>query len=162
MEEKIQHKRVCYLTYFKVDKIDKDSIDILAGKWYGGWVDDVRTYQKIMFETDSVKVNAAPGQKIAFNLTVKNPYPFPISFTDKGYTHPVFFEACLFKGIEIIDSQEAPPDFKNISLQRGESSHYTFTVSSPKKAGDYNLLFSLRTEPFWGSKNSRIIKITVK
>ncbi len=162
MGDSIQHKKVYYLTYYPVKGLSTDTINIEAGKWYGGWVNDVRTYQKVIFDTDSIKVTASPGQKKVFDLTVKNPYPFPISFADKGYQHPVFFEACLFKRDSIINAQEAGGDFKNISLQPGERTHYTFSVNSPLEKGDFNLIFSLRTDPFWGSKNSRIIKLTVK
>lgn len=161
MEDSIQHKKVYYLTYYPVKGLSTDSVKLEAGTWYGAWVNDVRTYQKVIFETDSFKLTVSPGKKMVFKLAVKNPYPFPISFTDKGYLHPVFLEAVLFKGDAVISSQEAPADFKNISLQPGEIGHYTFTVTSPAEKGDFSLIFSLRTDPFWGSKNSRVIKLAV-
>jgi hypothetical protein len=71
-------------------------------------------------------------------------------------------EACLFKGDVIINAQEAGQTFNQINLKPGESTHYTFTLIAPLEKGNFDLLFSLRTEPFLGSKNSRIINFTVK
>ncbi len=161
MEDSLQHKKAYYLTYYPIKGITTDTINVAAGKWYGGWVNDVRTYQKVKIETPSYKIAASPGQKIVFNLTVTNPYPNPISFSNKNCSHQVIMEACLFKGDVMINGQKAPDNFNNINLQPGDSTHYTFTLNSPLKKGKFDLVFSLRTDPFPGSKNSRIIKLTV-
>jgi hypothetical protein len=162
MEDSIQHKRVYYLTYYHIKGLTTDSIKLTAGTWYGCWVDDARTYQKVNFETASYNVTASPGQKAVFDLTVTNPYHYPINFSDKGYLHPVILQACLFKGSSFINAQKAEDGYKNIVLKPGESTHYIFTVIAPLEKGNYDLLFSLRTEPFPGSKNSRIINLTIK
>jgi hypothetical protein len=162
MEDSIQHKKVFYLTYYPVPGITTDSVKVAAGTWYSAWINDVRTYQKVSIEPTSIALTTAPGAKTTFDLTVTNPYKHPISFTDRGYTHPVKLEACFFKGDVLISAKEAPDNYKKISLQPGESTHYTFNVNSPLEKGNFNLIFSLRTDPFPGSKNSRIIKVTVQ
>jgi hypothetical protein len=162
MEDSIQHKRVYYLSGAPIKDLTKDTIKIEAGKWYGNWVDDVRTYQKVIIATDSLKITTKPGETTNFDLTITNPYTHAISFSDAGYTHPVKLESCFFKENELIDVKEARDTYKKISLQPGESIHYTFPVTSPLGKGNFSLLFSLRTEPFIGSKNSRVIKVTVK
>ncbi len=162
MEDSIQHKPVYYLVDQPIKGITTDSIKITAGNWYGGWVNDVRTYQKVNFETTSYKITAAPGQKINFDLKVTNPYNHSISFTNKGYLHPAFLEACLFDGDIVINTQTAPATFNNINLKPGESTTYNFIFTTPLKKGNFDLLFSIRTEPFSGSKNSRIINFTIK
>ncbi|WP_428328763.1 ArnT family glycosyltransferase [Mucilaginibacter sp.] len=162
MEDSIQHKKVLYLTYYPVKGLTTDSIKMPAGTWYTAWVNDVRTYQKVNFETTETQVTTTVAGNTTFDLTVTNPYHYPIKFTDTGYLHPVKLEACFFKGNELVSVQEAKDTYKKISLQPGESTHYTFNVTSPLKAGNFDLIFSLRTDPFPGSKNSRIIKITVK
>jgi len=91
-----------------------------------------------------------------------NPYPYAISFSDKGYLHGVYLDACFFKGDVVINTQEAGKSFNQINLKPGESARYTFTVTAPFEKGNFDLLFSLRTDPFPGSKNSRIINFTVK
>jgi hypothetical protein len=162
MEDSIQHKRVYYLFYQPLKGLTTDSIKVEAGTWYGCWVNDVRTYQKVNFETTSYKVIASPGQKAVFDLTVTDPYPYPISFSDKGYLHPVILQACFFKGTIFINAQNADDGYKKINLKPGESAHYTFTLVAPLEKGNFDMLFSLRTEPFPGSKNSRIINFTVR
>src|SRR6202035_1601422 len=48
MEDSIQHKRVYYLSGAPIKDLTQDTIKIEAGKWYGNWVNDVRTYQKVI------------------------------------------------------------------------------------------------------------------
>jgi hypothetical protein len=162
MEDSIQHKRVYYLFYRPIKGCTTDSIKVAAGTWYGCWVSGVRTYQKVNFETPADNIVASPGQKLVFDLTVTNPYDHPISFTNKGYIHPVVLEACFLKGDSTTMVQKAADTFNNISLKPGKSIHYSFAVTAPMQKGNMELLFSLRTEPFPGSKNSRIINFTVK
>jgi len=162
MEDSLQHKKVYYLTFYPIKGVTTDSIRNETGTWYGGWISDLRTYQKVNFETTSYKITSSPGQKNVFNLTVANPYPFPINFSNQGYLHPVVLEACLFKGDNMIAVQKAGDNFNSIKLKPGESAHYTFTLIAPMEKGNFELLFSLRTDPFPGSKNSRIINFTVK
>ncbi len=162
MEDSIQHKRVYYLTYYPIKGLTTDSLKVEAGTWYSQWVDDVRTYQQVNFEAPSYKVTASPGEKTIFFLSVTNPYQHPISFNKKGYLHPVVLEACLFKADSLVSVQKADSSFNEISLKPGQKAQYTFTVTAPNKPGSFDLLFSLRTDPFQGSKNSRIISLNVK
>ncbi len=162
MEDSIQHKRVFFLFYRPIKGLTTDSLTMPAGTWYTAWINDVRTYQKVLIETTSDKVTASPGQKVNFDLTINNPYHFPISFSDTGYVHPVVLESCLLKGDATINTQQAPVSFNNISLKSGAGVHYTFTFVTPLQKGNFDLFFSLRTEPFFGSRNSRVIHFTVK
>jgi len=162
MEDSLQHIRVYYLSYYPIKGITTDSIKVAAGNWYGGWVNDVRTYQKVMFETSTAKITATPGEKISVNLTVSNPYNFPVSFSNINCSHQVYMEACFFNDDNIFNVQKAGSDFNKITLKPHESARYTFTLAAPLQKGNFDLLFSLRTDPFPGSKNSRIINFTVK
>ena len=162
MEDSLQHKKALYLTYYPIKGLTTDSIKVAAGTWYSAWVNDVRTYQKVNFETPSYKITASPGQKISFHLTLMNPYPYPISFSNNGYQHKVLLEAIFFKGIIGISTQKADSAFNKISLKPGASVHYTFTLIAPFEKGNFDLFFSLRTDPFPGSKNSRIVNFAVK
>lgn len=163
IEDSIQHKRVYVVINGLTDPaITTDTIKTYAGDWYGGWVDDVRTYQKIDFQVASYKEIVSPGQKKDFDLTFKNPYPFPISFTNSNQKHKVFLEACFFKKIDQISLQKSDDSFNNISLKTGETGHFKFNVTAPMQPGKYELIFSIRTEPFAGGRNNKIINITVE
>ncbi|HVW94660.1 MAG TPA: glycosyltransferase family 39 protein [Mucilaginibacter sp.] len=162
MEDSMQRKRVYYLTDAPIKGLTTDSIKIEAGTWYGNWVNDFRTYQKVEIGTSLLKLTTAPSAVTKFDLTIKNPYGHPISFGDQGYTHAVKFEYCILDGGDLKTVHAADSSFNKITLQPGESIHYTFPVISPVEKGEFNLIFSLRTDPFPGSKNSRVIKLTVK
>ncbi|MFA6084926.1 ArnT family glycosyltransferase [Mucilaginibacter sp.] len=162
MEDSLQHKRVYYLLRFKLEGITTDSIKCEAGTWYSGWINDVRTYQKIAIDTKSYNIKAKPGQKVQFDLNITNPYPIAVNFTNQGYTHPVVLEGCFFSDTQLIDVQKADSTFNAITLEKGKSTGYKFTLTAPAKKGIYSLFFSLRTEPFSGSKNSRLIKFIVE
>ena len=162
MEDSLQHKRIYYLSYYPIKGLTTDTLSVPAGKWYGCWVNDARSYQKVNFETPLYKIDASPGQKVTFNLTVNNPYSTDISFSNMGYTHQVFMEACFFKGDSVAAIQKADSSFNKITLKPHQKTHYTFTLAAPLKKGEYDLLFSIRTDPFPGGKNSRIINFTVK
>jgi hypothetical protein len=161
MEDSLQHKRAYYLTYYPIKGLSTDTIKLPAGTWYGAWVNDVRTYQKVKIETSLYKINASTKQKIVFDLKIINPYAYSINFANDPSQHQVVMESCLFKGDTLVDVQRASDSFNSIKLQPGDSTHYSFTLTSPLKKGVFDLIFSIRTDPFLGSKNSRIIKLTV-
>ncbi|MBB3967559.1 ArnT family glycosyltransferase [Mucilaginibacter phyllosphaerae] len=162
MEDSLQHQRIYFLVKNNMPGITTDSIKCNAGTWYGGWVGDARTYQKIAINTKETLIKAKPGQKFEFDLTITNPYPFAVNFTNAGYKHPVTLEACFFVHVTPISVQPADSMFNNIALPKGASKHYRMAVTAPMQKGTFDLFFSLRTEPFAGSKNSRIINFTVE
>ena len=95
-------------------------------------------------------------------LNITNPYTSEINFTNTGYEHHVTLEARTLKDGNLLLAQAAAADFNRISLEPGQSAHFTFNFAAPLQKGKYTLLFSLRTDPFPGSKNSRIINLTVE
>ena len=162
IEEGMQHQKAYWLSKYPVKGVSTDTMYTTGGKWYGGWINDVRTYQKVKIETSSYKVSAKPGQQIFFDLDITNSYPYTINFSNSGYQHQVMLEACIFKEGYIIQVQEAGEDFHELTLKPQESRRYKFTFTAPEQKGAYTLMFSLRTDPFLGSKNSRIINLTIE
>ncbi|WP_426668978.1 ArnT family glycosyltransferase [Mucilaginibacter sp. McL0603] len=159
IEEGMQHQKAYWMSKYPVKGLTTDTLNTTGGLWYGGWVNDVRTYQKVKVEMASYKIKAKAGEKIVFDLNITNPYPYTINFSNTGYEHRVMFEACLFKGPDISGVQEAGSDFNELTLKPHESKHYSFTFVAPKEKGEYTIMFSLSTDPFLGSKNSRIISL---
>ncbi|QXV65356.1 glycosyltransferase family 39 protein [Mucilaginibacter sp. 21P] len=162
IEDSLQHKRIYLLLNWNNPAVTRDTIQNEAGTWFGGWVDDVRTYQKVNIAVNTKEVKAKPGQKLQFDLTITNPYPFAINFANLGAKHSVFLETCFFIHTTPVDVQQAGGDFNHINLQKGQSTLYKITAIAPQKPGKYDLFFSLRTEPFTGSRNSRFIKLIVE
>jgi hypothetical protein len=162
MEDSMQLRRIYYLLKQPIAGVTTDTLTSEAGTWYSGWIEDTRTYQKIGIETGQTEIKARPGQSFEFDLTITNPYPFPVSFTNRYYKHPVSLEACFFVHVTPVSVQAADSTFNNIELPAGHRARYKMTVTAPQQKGVYDLFFSLRTEPFSGSKNSGIVKFTVE
>jgi hypothetical protein len=162
IEEGMQHQKAYYLMRWPVKGVTTDTLPTTAGTWYGGWINDVRTYQQVKVELPVYKITAAPGAQLPLQLTITNPYPYAINFSNDGYEHRLTFGACTFTDVVEISEQDTGNDFYKIALNPGQSAHYTFNFTAPLQKGKYTLLFSLRTDPFMGSKNSRIINLTVE
>jgi hypothetical protein len=162
IDDSLQHKRIYYVLTYKQPGVTTDSIKVSAGTWYSGWVNDARTYQKVTIDNGNYKMSVPAGQKKVFDLVITNPYPYAIDFSNKGWLHKVYLEACFFNEDGHMQPQTADTTFNKIALKPGQSTHYSFTIVSPKLKGRYELLFSIRTDPFVGSKNSRIVKFTAE
>lgn len=162
IEDSLQHQRVLYLLLHKQPGLTTDSIKTYAGTWYTAWINDVRTYQKVTIDNGNYKMSVPAGQKKVFDLVITNPYPHAINFSNKGWLHPVLLEACFFDQHDVVLQLDTDTTFNKIALNAGQSIHHSFMVTAPLKKGKYELMFSIRTEPFTGSKNSRIIKFTAE
>ncbi|MEO8886376.1 MAG: glycosyltransferase family 39 protein [Mucilaginibacter sp.] len=164
IEEKFQHKRV----YFLQDDPNPATTDTIVNrhthnKWYAEWVDSVRTYQKIDIEPAIQRLTLTNGQQKNVVLTFINPYNYTVNFTNTGAAHPVVLEACFFKGEEMAYVLKAGDLFNNMVLKPGERRQFVFNIKTPPLAkGKYDLMFSIRTTPFFGGKNSRIINTTIQ
>jgi hypothetical protein len=62
----------------------------------------------------------------------------------------------------MVEAQKADSTFNQISLVPGQITLYPFALKAPVEKGQYEVLFSIRTTPFEGGKNSRIIHLTVE
>jgi len=161
IEERFQHQKVYYLQDAPL-AATSDTIKVKAGKWYAEWVDDVRTYQQVSIDADNYKVKLSPGQQKPIVLKLTNPYPYPINFGNAGFKHEVIIGACFFRGDVMVNGEKADSSFNHISLQPGASALHTFMLKAPAEKGKYDVLFSIRTTPFEGSKNSRVLHLTVE
>jgi len=162
IEDSLQHKRTFYAMDFKANGLKPDSFATARGKWYGTWVADTRTMQKINFSIDDDEIMARPDQKLTLKLNIYNPYPYPVSFKNSGYPHEVIAAACFIQGDVNKFAQRMGDDFGNITVQPRQTVNYIFTFNAPPKKGKYDMVFSVRTTPFPGGRNSRAINFIVQ
>ncbi len=162
IDDSIQHKRAYLVVEDPIPGTTTDTIKTSVGNWYACWVNNVRTYQKIDFELPAYKITASPGEKVTLNLSFNNAYSFPVDFGNAPGQSPVYFEACFFGDDGFQNVQKADDSFYHITLQPGQNAHYNFAVTAPAKKGRYELILSLRTQPFEGGRNSGAINFTVK
>lgn len=161
IEEQMQHHKALHL----IDSIKTpvtDTIITKAGKWYTAWVNDVRTYQNIQITAPYTSLKLRGGEKAAIDLTIVNPYPYTVDFSNKNVQNEVLLGVCFFKSGGLSFAQKSGDDFNNIILKPGAGTHYTFHFITPTGKGNYEMMFSVRTWPFEGSKNSRIIHLEVE
>ena len=163
IEDSLQHQRTFYVTDQKqLNSPAEIKLYTDRGLLYLNAVKDTRTYQRIDIMADKYGVNTTPGNNIMFNLSIKNPYPYAINFSNKGQLHPVYLAACFVRNNYLIYAQRADSTFNKIKLAPGQTANYTFKINAPKDKGRSDLIFSLRTTPFDGGRNSRIINFTVQ
>lgn len=161
LEDSIQNKRAYYLASYPLPFL-ADSIQTVKATYHLGWVNGVRTYQKITITPDVKEISIPAGKTKEITLNISNPYNHTVSFSNDTAKYKVFLDACLFKMKHEVNIQTAGADFNQIQLQPGQSVPYKFTITAPLQKGRYDLLFSIRTEPFNGSRNSGIITFSVE
>ncbi len=163
IEDSLQHQRTYYITDKPQSNSPKEiKLNTVRGMLYLNAIDDTRTYQRIDIKSDRYDVKTGPGKEVTFRLLITNPYPYPINFTNLGQLHPVFLAACFIKNDAFVYGQRADSTFNAIKIQPGQTANYTFKVHAPVLKGHTDLIFSLRTTPFDGGRNSRIINFTVQ
>lgn len=162
IEDSLQHQKVYYLSNYVVPGITTDTLHTVKGDYYGTWVNNARTYQKIDIQTDNYKIKVKPGQVFTFNLKFINPYPYTVNFSNNGQEHEAVLNACFFQGDDLKSAEHTGESFNRISIPAGKSTEYAFKVKAPLQPGRYDLIFSIRTSPFPGGRNSRIINFTVE
>jgi len=162
IEDSMQNKRAYYIMDFNGDGLKLDSFATARGTWHGLWVDSVRSYQKVDIRTDHANIKATPGQQLAYNITISNPYAFPINLKNGAYPHEVILAACFFQGEREKFPVRAGADLGLITIAPHQIAHYNFKFTAPPVKGKYELIFSIRTNPFPGGRNSRAISFTVE
>jgi len=158
IEDSMQHKKALYMSEYYEPGATTDSLVALYGrKWYTGWVDSVHTFQKTDITILSNIRSAKAGQTIVMGASFKGVLPDEALRPGKG-TEKVFLDACFFQNqgeLKFVSHPERNMFFP----YEGE---YPFKFKVPDNPGKYELLFSIRTIPFPGSKNSESIEFTVK
>ncbi|GAB3918698.1 ArnT family glycosyltransferase [Mucilaginibacter boryungensis] len=162
IEDNMQHKRAYYIMDFRGSGLVLDSFKTARGLWHGIWVDSVRTFQKVDISTKEHTIKASPGQSIVMDLTINNPYNYPINFKNETYPHETVMAACFLQNEKNKFPFRAGADFGLITIQPHQAVPYHFIFKAPPVKGKYELIFSIRTNPFPGGRNSRAINFTVE
>jgi hypothetical protein len=162
IEDSMQHKRAYYVMDFRGDGLQLDSFNTARGVWHGMWIADTRTYQKVDIRTYHQNVKASPGEILNYNLAITNPYNYTVSFKNEGYPHELVMAACFFQNDVEEFHERAGNDFGRVIILPHQTIRYNFTFKAPPVKGKYTLVFSIRTTPFPGGRNSRAINFNVE
>ncbi|MVN20404.1 glycosyltransferase family 39 protein [Mucilaginibacter arboris] len=162
LEDSLQQKRIYFVTEGPIKGISSDILNTPKGIFYGGWIDSLRTYQKILVEADSAQINASPGKTVHLNLKITNPYPKIIDFSNVHRAHIVVLRAYVMQEDSIISNQLASANFNQLKFKPGETRIFPFDLKIPLQKGNYTLLFSVKTAPFAGPRSSRTFNLTIQ
>lgn len=162
IEERVRNQRAYFASFHSHGTPTQDTLQTIKGPLYGIFLDSVSMYQKAVIEVEGLPDEVGPGSSWHITLKINNPYSDPLSFADAVNHWPIFLEYGYTKQVfEIGDFHEVPGSYRNITVAPGATSLFTTEIKMPESPGKYMLMFSIRTEPFVGSRNSMKIPILV-
>jgi hypothetical protein len=163
LEDSLRNKKVYYLLQHIDQSLQQDTILTNKGKFYGTWIDNTRIYQKVNIEPIGIEKSWKADQTIALKLKIHNPYAESIYLGNTNEKWKCYLEyGYKFEGKLIGMMQPVDANLGNLRINRHQSSIISAVIQSPQQAGKYKLIFSIRTEPFYGSRNSSHISVEVK
>jgi len=163
LEDSIQYHTTYLIEERGTAGISEDTIKTVKGIFYGKKLDHVRMYQKLSVEpVSTVPKVAGKGQVIKLKLKISNPYRLPVRLDNKDSKWKCWLEYGYLKDGVAVDFYEFPASLDGLVIQPGESAEIQGTVTAPESSGKFKLIFSVRTQPFQGSRNSSMIPLEVK
>jgi len=139
----------------------QDSMETNRGWLYLTHIDSVRTYQKVAITVKGMAKRVAAGALQRVDLELYNPYHDTISFSNAGkwkcFIEYGFTQRIYDQG----NFKEIPGNYRHLRIPPGETAFLSTTLRMPEVPDDYQLVFSIRTTPFAGSRNSKKIPITI-
>jgi hypothetical protein len=162
LDNEFRNKRAYYLMS-QPDLTKKlDTIRTNKGIVYGTWLDDVRMYQRVDIVPIAIPKTLKPGVVIRLQLKISNPYPDTITLGDNNQKWKCFLEYGYKADNKFVDPMaEVIANLEDVMIAPGRSVVVPATINAPKLPGKYKLEFSIRTEPFIGSRNSSRIGVEV-
>ncbi len=162
LEDSLQQKRIYYVTDEPVKEIKTDTLKTAKGVFFGGWINQSRTYQKMLVEVDSVQINTSAGKNVPLQLKITNPYSKTVDFSNENQRQIVVLRAYVMQKDSVLSDQLAPPDFNQLKFKPGETHNFPFNLKTPLQKGKYTLLFSIKTPPFSGPRSSSVINLNIQ
>ncbi|SKB88850.1 Dolichyl-phosphate-mannose-protein mannosyltransferase [Parapedobacter luteus] len=162
IEDSTRNRGAYFASFGRLNVDKQDSLDTERGRLYFAYIDSVRTYQKVTIAVKGVKEQAAAGERQAVTLEIYNPYGDTISFSNEQQKWACFIEYGFIKHFfEHVDYNAISGDYHQLRIAPGESASLATHIRMPDVPGDYALVFSIRTAPFAGSRNSKKIPVTI-
>jgi hypothetical protein len=163
LEDSLKDKKVLYLLQHIDTSLKQDTIQTGKGIFYGTWIENARIYQKVNITPQNISGTWKPEQTIPMNLEIFNPYAEPIYLGNKDQKWKCHLEyGYKVEGKLIGPMHPVLANLENVNIISKGSEILPAVIHAPSKAGKYKLVFSIRTEPFYGSRNSSHISIEVK
>ncbi len=162
IEDSLRNKRVYYVIPYSHGEVPQDSFPTSKGMYYGRYLEEVRLYQKVNIVTELPEEDWKAGETVQVLLEIQNPYNEAISFSNEGERWNAFFEYTFVKDGVIGDFYPIPENMQLLRIPAKGNVTVPVSVKAPAEPGDYYLFFSIRTEPFPGARNSKMIKVEIE
>lgn len=163
LEDSLRNKKVYYvLQASHGEGITQDTISTSKGLYYGRWIEALRMYQKVAVNPVEKLTVLKKGTEISLKLKITNPYDQEISLGNSGEKWKCFLEYSFRNGETLAEFKPVTADLENVRIPAKQSIELPVRFIAPEAAGKYKLIFSLRTEPFSGARNSNMIAVEVK
>lgn len=144
------------------DKEKQDSFFMEGRMHYGRWMDNVRLYQKVNIQSSKMSYNWKPSEIGNLELTIHNPYQDTINFSNANQQWKSYFEYAYIVNGNITEVHSLGNILDQVIIPGNKQKSINVNIKSPSQTGVYKLIFSLRTEPFPGTRNSRMIDVQVR
>lgn len=162
LEDSLQNKKLYYVNLESHGKnVAEDTINSSKGTFYGRWIDKARIFQKVEIETEAGEDLWKASGLRKLKLSIHNPYNQSISFGNNNENWKCTLEFGFMSKGKINEFKPVVSNFNNLIIPAGETVDTYAIIRAPSLPGDYKLIFSIRTEPFPGSRNSRMISVTI-
>jgi len=160
LENEIQGKKVLIIGEGKAKDQESFNINTIKGIYNGTWIDSVRFYPKINFEPVDFPKEWLPNEEKTIMFKLRNPYQKFIDFSNLNERWKCSFQYGIMLDGELIKVEKIAIEIPNLNAK--ESKLISLKIKSPKDSGDYKLFLSIKTEPFAGTRNSKMISLSVK
>lgn len=163
IEDSLRNKRVYFVTGQSMPEKGKvDTIPTVKGLYYGVWLNQVRLYQRMTVNPVAMPANWKAGEIRELVLKINNPYREVVSLGNVGAKWKCFLEYGFKQGPDLGAFKQVDAAIEKVVIGAGESVMIRSKIQAPSVPGKYKLIFSLRTEPFSGSRNSNMISLEVQ
>lgn len=160
LENEIQGKKVLIIGEGETKDQESFNINTIKGIYNGTWIDSVRFYPKINFEPVDFPKEWLPNEEKTIMFKLRNPYQKFIDFSNLNEKWKCSFQYGIMLDGELIKVETIAVEIPNLNAK--ESKLISVKIKSPKDTGNYKLFLSIKTEPFAGTRNSKMISLSVK
>ncbi|WP_222538825.1 glycosyltransferase family 39 protein [Pedobacter polysacchareus] len=162
LEDSLRNKRVYWVVEDSKGLPGQDTLNTAKGLLYGNWVDSVRMYQKVAVHPLEIPAILEKGKPLELKLKIENPYDQEIYLGNAGQKWACVLEYGYKNGEDFGEFKLVKADLEKLRIPAKQSVTIDAEIESPEAGGKYKLIFSLRTAPFSGARNSDMISVTVK
>ncbi|MDA9555021.1 glycosyltransferase family 39 protein [Pelobium sp.] len=162
LEDSIQHKKVMLIAAGEASSPNEHTLNTIKGPYHYSWIDSVRFYPKINFNPIDFPKEWNKNQKVEIEFKVSNPYQHPINFSSNHQKWACSFQYGFLKDGEVINIEKIPSTLNNLILGAKQSKNVKINIRAPSASGNYKLFISIKTEPFAGTRNSKMIGMKVR